>query len=845
MARFAKILLTAALLGISIMMPARELPSLPAEKNIRSGTLENGIRYYLVANSAKKGFADFALVRLDEIPSEATESQMQGLENFAGTSPESFLVRNGIGAGRGGYFVEKEGSTVFRFQDVPLYNRQVTDSTLLMTFALVAASPAPQTVIIAGDIVPDDILRRMGLFSMLVPRVRREAVEEEYVWEPYLSPSFTLRQLKDTDESVVSVSYFAPRTPKRYMNTPQPLVMNIFAREFELIIKDRLRRKLRDGGIPYSFIDIDYLPSAETAGDVKYTISVGTDKRHIDAAMEAVSMTVSSLAAFGVIKDDFEDARQVLTPSLRRFAHSVPTNAEYVRRCENACLFGASLAARNEEFRIFGRRPVADSSGFAFFNRMSASFLNPSCNADILYEAPLDSLDDIEAFFKYNLNYLKGSMMTPATVYRGARGDSTGLVTRAPKVKLKKEAAEPVTGGEMWTWSNGFRVIFNKVPDAPALSYAFVFGTGYGSVEDLRSGEAGYFSDILALYETAGISGDDFYAMLAANGIELKGEVGPRATILRGTVLPSRLPLLLRSVLSLVTDSSPSPNRFREYCEGERLRLASRRAASYRMDRALFDAVHPEFAGSPYKDPALLQDGLLQKADRLLRGKVFPGASKGYLVISGDMDPIELQKVLAKYIGGFGSAPSSTAARSVDYPISSGRKFLHGKGLPSRVCLYAECDYPLTGKTHYLAQAVEEAARRLAVRSAGAQARSVRATCRLESWPQERLSLKISFGLPGGDAKAAVDDIIQAFGTNGMVGKEDAEAYKAMALSAAEASMKTPEGLNDLAIARYTYNKDYKTRYKENINSITPEDISAALSALAGGTWAIWLGDGE
>ena len=476
---------------------------------------------------------------------------------------------------------------------------------------------------------------------------------------------------------------------------------------------------------------------------------------------------------------------------------------------------------------------------------MSASFLNPSCNADILYEAPLDSLDDIDAFFRYNLNYLKGSMMTPVTEYRGARGDSTGLITRAPKAKIKKEAVEPVTGGEMWTWSNGFRVIFNRVEDAPALSYAFVFGTGYGSVEDLQRGEAGYFSDILALYETAGISGDDFYSMLAANGVELKGEVGPRSTVLKGTVLPSRLPLLLRSVLSLVNDSSPSLNRFQEYCEGERLRLASRRTASYRMERALFDAVHSEFPGSPYKDPALLQDGLLQKADRLLRGKVFPAASKGYLVISGDIDPFVLRKVLASYVGGFGPAPSSTAVPSGKFSLASGRKFLQGD-LPARVCLYAECEYPLTGKTHYLSQAVGEAARRMAVQAAGPQARDVRVVCREEPWPQERLSLRISFALSGGNAKQVADDILQALGAaQGAVSKEDADAYKAMALSAAEASMKTPEGLNDLAIARYTYNKDYKTRYKENINSITPEDIAAALAALSGGTWAIWQGNGE
>ena len=219
MVRMLKHILIAALLGISIMMPARELPTLPAEKNIRTGTLQNGIRYYLVASSAKKGFADFALVRKGEVPTDLTSAQMQKLEKFSGTSPESFLVRNGIGAGWNGYFEEWDGSTIFRFPDVPMYNKSVADSTLLLTFALVADSPAPQAIVIAGDISHEEILRRMDLFSLLVPKIQREEVEEEYVWEPYISPSFFLKTLDGTDEALVSVSYFAPRTPRRYMPT--------------------------------------------------------------------------------------------------------------------------------------------------------------------------------------------------------------------------------------------------------------------------------------------------------------------------------------------------------------------------------------------------------------------------------------------------------------------------------------------------------------------------------------------------------------------------------------------------------------------------------------------------
>ena len=58
-----RILLTSALLVISIMMPAADLPSLPVAPQIKTGMLDNGIAYYLVTNHTEKGKADIALVQ--------------------------------------------------------------------------------------------------------------------------------------------------------------------------------------------------------------------------------------------------------------------------------------------------------------------------------------------------------------------------------------------------------------------------------------------------------------------------------------------------------------------------------------------------------------------------------------------------------------------------------------------------------------------------------------------------------------------------------------------------------------------------------------------------------------
>ena len=842
MGRWKKIFFVVAVLCISIMMPARELPSLPKDKRIRTGTLENGIQYYLTASSAKKGFADILLVRKGEIPTEATRAQLRSLDGFAGTSPESFLTRNGIGAPREGYFEDRDGSTVFRFPDVPVYNRQVTDSTLLMTFALVAASPAPQAIIIAGDISQDDMLRRMGLFAMTVPYLHRVAVEDEYVWEPYLSPSFSLQKLENTDEALISVSYFAPRTPRHYLPTAQTLVMDIFAEEFEVVVKDRLQQRLQEGSVPFSTVDVDYLPSSETSGNVKYTISVGTDKDHIEAAMETVSRTVASLASFGVIREDFEDVRARMTPPMRRYARSIPSNGEYAHRCLCNYLYGASLAARDEQYQMFSRRLPSDTTGVAFFNRMSASFLNPSSNADIRYEAPLDSLDDLDVFFRYRLNYLKGSMMEPDRAYRGDRNDALSLVAKAPKVKIKTEGVEPLTGATVWTFSNGFRVFYSQVKDAPVLSYSFVFPAGYASADGLAAGEGGFFSDLLSIYNVGGISGDDLRSMLSIHGIEWTPRVGMASTTVSGTVPQEQVPLLLRAVVSLLEEGNGNPERFAVYAGHERLRLCSRRLSPYRTDARLYGNLHPGYAFTPYKDAEVLTPGLEQKAGKFFREKLFPSAAGGFLTLSGNMDPVQLKKVLTAWIGGLGKKAEVPARKSIRLPVFDGRVRLDGPEVPGQVRMMAECPFPITGKTWYMQDAVGEAVRRLAVTAAGTRARNLRTLCRFETYPQERLMLRITFDLVEGSAREVADDILRVLSVKNAVSKTDAEAYRAMVLSAAEASFQTPEGLNALVKERYGNNKDLKTRYKENINAITREDLSGAVSALFAGGWAEYAG---
>ena len=98
--------------------------------------------------------------------------------------------------------------------------------------------------------------------------------------------------------------------------------------------------------------------------------------------------------------------------------------------------------------------------------------------------------------------------------------------------------------------------------------------------------------------------------------------------------------------------------------------------------------------------------------------------------------------------------------------------------------------------------------------------------------------LEISYMLVSGEPGEVFEAILSALSSGNVLNNKDAVAFRAMELAAAEASFKTPEGVNALALARYALNKDFKTRYEQNIRSITREDIAGAVSSLAAGSWA-------
>ena len=259
----------------------------------------------------------------------------------------------------------------------------------------------------------------------------------DYVWEPSVMPSVVWKRTQSGNKGVVRIAYASPRTAQEQMNTAQALVMGILSREFRTVALRRIERNLRDAGIPYGKVDFQYLNSSETGGDEEYAVEVLTDREHMESAMKTVSQTLAGLDEFGVPVKEFTEAKQ-------------------------AMMAGMLLRGSSE-----------------------------LSNLTLEYRAQLDSLDEDNALFQYNLAYLYGSTFQESKDYSWQR-DTSSLEVGCPKVKIKETKPEPISGGFLWTFSNGIRVVYKQVPGSRMFNYALLLGGGLSGVTGMEEGEGGF-----------------------------------------------------------------------------------------------------------------------------------------------------------------------------------------------------------------------------------------------------------------------------------------------------------------------------------------------------------------
>ena len=828
-----KTILCSVLLGFSIMMPAQSLPALQKDGTVTTGSLTNGISYYLVTNPSMKGVADFALVRKGEPDTLSARKELSSLPHFNKTIPYKFLSRKGIGCRPEGYVSYRDDAVIFRFDDVPVFDQAASDTTLLMLFDLIAAKPCPHAVVIAGDINPSAIIERMNVFSLMVPSRSPAYKKKPYIWRPSAEAEYSFIP---SDQSTLTVEFRSPRTPDDQMNTIQPFISELFSNSLREVVEDRVKETLMCRNIPVKSLEVRYSGSASTSGDERFTLTALTSRGQLMPASMAVAAALSEICSKGVGVNEYLVARNsVLNGFLR-----TQTNDALVRRCVSSYLYGADLASPATKATFFSSRNMSPKAECELFNSFSTALLSDMESPKVAWTGNAEDYD--EWFWPSLFGSVISSVSSldkPLYSWKTTSRDTSALWNDRSKLKLKSVAAEPVSGGEMWTFSNGMKVIYKQMPTKGKFSYSLMIKGGYSTVRNLSRGEGAFFSDMFGLCDIAGMSGRDFDKVLRSNGVEMNCSVSTSDLRLYGTAPSNRFQLTLKALLSAANQRKPSASAFESW---RRMELASLKPAY------LDSLMYQDYNYSAVKTPSGLVPSTMKDASDFFDDQ-FVRANDGVLVLVGDLSPEAAQKTLCQYLGGFRVSKSLSVRQFSPYRLRTGSTTYSRRGEPVSISLALACAEPFTTENY---MAFRVAALALQRRLTGVMAEngfSVRMSDRFTVWPQEALELiftcspvpedGLPYGVKSGSsqpmrslvaARKVIEEVLSK-----PVGAAELASCKALLTNGYSTYLADPKNYIEAVLMRYSGGKDVLTGYNNRIGSVSADKVKEIFGTLSEG----------
>lgn len=862
--RTEQILLTFCALLTALAVSAQELPLLPSDPAVSQGILPNGAAYYIVANASTKAMADFALVqktgtRTDSLDAggavRTAKDALSRLPRLKDSSPQEFLTSRGVTPGKDGFVKVSENATVFLFDNVMLSrNATVLDSTLLVLLDIMDRanstedeylkkwySPADQAIIVAGDVDPKSVSEKLKHMSLMIP-ARSSLPREQYSWKDIDSARFVTSRDSVRNIAVISATWRSARTPREYMNTVQPAIYDMFVNELGAMAVARIRERLRSEGIPVADVSYDHIDSVESLADEHFTIKVSVAPEHSASAAAALASAMASLDAGNAARKEFREARRgyldAMTMEDRR---PLRRNSDYVDRCVSAFLYNATLASQKEKLAFHTSRDLADTTELRLFDGIASALLDSSKNLTIGYVMGRfqNEMTDVKAVFDSTWRADNVPLPEPAV-------DTVKvplLPGHGPKVKLRMAKTEPMSGGQMWTFSNGFRVIYRKMPAYDNIYYSLVLNGGYSSVRDLGDGEGAYMSDYLGLCRVGGLDGLEFRHFLGAEGITMKSEVELSGTKISGYVPEDKAELMIRLLLAVMNGREHDEEAFDYYVRTENLRHEYVKGSVEERVAAIDSIMCPDYIYSSRKASGKLSDALGKKADdfyRRLAGKT----NDGVLVLVGDVDEVMLKKMLMTYVGGFVTTDRAFARPSVRYQPVSGWSTYTIEGDVNSVDIAMSSPLTLSADNRMAAMVAAMILKHSLSEAIVGTGMYLSLSYDFGVYPQERFNVMISLNEAYKDGfssdtvlsgsitalevlREALSDLAQT-----PVSRSGLESCKAMLKERLALEMNDPQYWIKAIADRFINGKDFTTGYKERIDAVTVDKVKAILTSL-------------
>ena len=836
---------------------AQGLPSLKKAPEITTGKLPDGISYYLVSNSSSKGYANFALVQRGTCDLYSASRNLSGLPHFGGRAPYKFLASKGIGYGEKGYVSCIGGGTVYSFENVPTFDSEALDSTLLLIFDLAASYESEQAVIISGEYNLPVIKDRLHTLSLTVSARTALQQQESYSWKPFEGPLFECSANGTADVVSLSFDFAAPRTPKKFMNTPQPLVTGMFASEMGYLLCKRVQAAFLRDGIPLADVGYTHLDSSMSDGDEHHSLDIVTDRANMVRAAAKVAEILSSLDVHGATAEEFLDAKdRMLTEAAVHASRSDLTNAQYVQKCVSSFLFGSNLANYSAVSDFFTGRKISAERELSLFNDFASALLDSRQALTIKLRTPDGKAptDSVRAAFDYTWKAVAGLPVGESPYHMHYADTLTLLRPRGHKVKLTGSVKEPVTGGSVWSFSNGMKVIFKNAGNKGEFHYAFMMKGGYADVPGLSYGESAFVEDMMSLYNIGGMSYMDFRNMLEANGVILDTKVSLSDMRIVGHAPNSKIHLLFKALVSLMRDRSVNPEALAYYRAGETLRQQRERLSNRGVVAVMDSIMCPDYYYPETKNVNYLRDDLQERVEKYV-ARQFSKADDGVLMIVGRFDAQDLQKILTRYLGAFMTGDGYAVRPKVKFPQRSGTStyFVDASGagvgdslVSVNVSLAAL--KPFTMDSYIAFRAAVAAIRKEVVAAMADVGMKVDVRPSMMLYPENRMGVYISCsscppsGLPEGvgpcDPYNALGAIRAALAkvASRSISSTDLAGYKQMVSNEIVTENKMPENMIQSVLVRNSEGKDFVSNYKEHISYVTAQNVMEIIKALCLGS---------
>ena len=793
------VFLTACLLPQ--LLCAQSLPKLKQADEISSGVFENGVEYYFVSNDAQSGSAYFALIQSGKPDVEQTRQALRRLEHM---DPDAFLERTGVPYTEDGFVSYYQNAKVFRFPDVNVRDRMTADSTMLMMLDLMQLSDCSQTIVVCGDIDRDAYRNLFRTLGLTIPTLHHQAYSTDAEMEASMVRN-------DSAPGVISLSFRLGSASRENAGTPVPLVAALFAREFQAIFTERLRRDFTHYDIPY-YLD-------ESGGDYEIHFPVESS----DQVYWLVQSILGDIGNGGVSLEEFSRAKKISLPDIIGTGlKKGKSNAFYVDRIISAVLTGSNLASEETIRNFFSKRQISDKRELSMFNNFASALLAEEFPQIHEYSRKKSVYPDLSAVLK---------------------------TSKIRKESISATTVDPVTGGSLWTWSNGMKVLYKYLPNTENFSYALALRGDATMVEDISAGESAFLSDLLRRSRIAGIRGNEFHEMLRVEGIILEEEVSVRGLRLGGYAPVGQEENVMKALLKFTgerqMDSSAVDYYLRCRRLSDRTRLPSVRSV---MDSLLC----PDYKFHRSASISSMRADLPQRAEKYFETR-FDNLSDGILIIIGGIPEARVTELLSETIGGFRTSKSYAARNRAVYQLSSGLHSLSTRGDDLSVNLAATALIPVTMDNWLIFQLALKTVQHYFSKEMARLGMYVEVDGSFDVRPEERFAIYLSCrpclqdGLPEGvsstDPADALKKVREEFSRIRFItlSPEELKTYKDVIMGEMSSQLKSPEGMMMYALLRYSEGKDICSGYTDRLKTIEIDDVRWILDELSSSGVAEYL----